>query len=230
MIKFEGLVLHTIDVKESDLMVQLLTPDEGVCSVYFRGVRKPKARIKKALFTPLALLSLEAQKSKFSDILSGKDVKRIDAQVFALNDFSKTTQLMFMAECVQRVSKPGQADVQFYSWMQSYLADFYQDAYTPSAIIHWFLAFINHMGIGIDYERIPENAIFSFEDGSFKVNSVSEVLNNLENNSFVAALRSNFDKRAERQIIIKVLVRYLEFHFNLTKPLKSYSILREVLD
>jgi len=232
MTKIEGLVLQTIDVKDSDIMVHLLTPEEGVCSIYYRGVRKAKAKIKKATFTPLALIDAEVQKTKFSDVLSGKDAKRIDAQAFAINDFSKTAQLMFMAECVQRVSKPGQVDNLFYEWLKNHLQEFYLNPYNPSDIIYWLLAFIDHMGIGVDYRNMPTDGVFSFDDGRFKPSNlvIGMTLSHTDSENLRNAFASNFERRIDRQIITKHLVAYLEYHFNIQKPLKSFSILREILD
>ena len=230
MNKVNALVLSTIDVKDSDVIVKLLCAEEGVITVYYRGVRKSKAKIKKGLFTPLAFLSLELQKSKYSDILLAKDTKRLDNQLSALNDFRKLSQLLFMAECVSRVTHPGQCDTIFFEWLLKHLNTFYTKQYEAASIINWLLEFLEQMGVGVNLKSAESGDYFSFTAGKFTKSLAEASLNNQENLMFREAALSNFEKREYRQIITKVLVSYLEFHFNLNNPIKSLSVLKELMD
>ena len=117
---FEGCVLRTMDFRESDKIVSLLTPEHGRLDAIARGARKSHKRFG-------GHLELFSKVEVVADIRAGKDLhvlkqaKQLAAIPSLKDDLLKFAIASYGAEVMLRTAVPGDADAHAYQVFMAWL-------------------------------------------------------------------------------------------------------------
>lgn len=103
----EGIVVRTYDFGETDRIIVLLTPNDGIVRCVAKGVRRPGSRFGGSL-EPHALVSVDLNRGTNLEFINQAALVRGHAHI--AQDWARSTCAAAMAEVVGLVGQEGQRD------------------------------------------------------------------------------------------------------------------------
>lgn len=109
-----GIVLHSINYKETSLIVKAYTKQHGLTSILVNGVRKRGAKYSMAYFQPLVRIDFQLY-FKATSTLHRADGFYFPGHVQTIaEEMGKSAIAMFVAEVVLRTTKEGEMDIELF--------------------------------------------------------------------------------------------------------------------
>lgn len=130
----EGIVLLTTDLRESDLLVTILTKEEGKIVILAKGAKKVTSRLIGAV-QPLTLGLFRLIQGKNYPILAGSNIKNIFAQI--KSDYSRLLISQYFVEIIDKCEPEGQENELLYRLFVNAL-NHLAEAESPLALIRMF--------------------------------------------------------------------------------------------
>lgn len=160
--RLTGIVIKSVDYKESDRLVTLLTKEEGKTLIKLRGVRKAKSKLNFASF-PFFMGVYILTDTKGGYVVTGVDpINRYDYSILDLNTYYLRS---LMCEVADKLSEEGYTDVELFHYTAQTLNSISNDIGIVESAINIIIGALDIAGHGLNRE-FPENANgFSYDEG-----------------------------------------------------------------
>lgn len=160
--RLTGIVLKSVDYKESDKLVTVFTKEEGKVLIKIRGAKKPKSKLRFATF-PFFSGVYYLTETKGGFVVTGVDQLNVyDYSTFDLKYYYLGALVL---ELTDKLSMEGYADEELYSFALESL-DYVKSS--DNAINSAILLIKNALdvaGHGLNRDYSPNSNGFSFEEG-----------------------------------------------------------------
>ena len=236
IVSTKAIVLSSLKYSDSSLIVKCYTQEEGVKTYLIKGVLKArKGGIKVAYFQPLTQLKIHANHSRRGALNSIKEVQISYPYTSVYKDIIKQSVVMFLSEMLSYSIKEEERNNSLYEYLETGLI--WLDVHDKIANFHllFLLNLTRFLGF---YPDLPEAEAFGFDllEGSYtQVSSGKNVISGNNFYQFKKLLGINFDgieevsfSKQERQLVLKIIIRYYELHLEGFKNPKSLQILETV--
>ena len=236
IVSTKAIVLSSLKYSDSSLIVKCYTQEEGVKTYLIKGVLKArKGGIKVAYFQPLTQLKIHANHSRRGALNSIKEVQISYPYTSVYKDIIKQSVVMFLSEMLSYSIKEEERNNSLYEYLETGLI--WLDVHDKIANFHllFLLNLTRFLGF---YPDLPEEEAFGFDllEGSYtEVSSGKNVISGNNFYQFKKLLGINFDSiekvsfsKQERQLVLKIIIRYYELHLEGFKNPKSLKILETV--
>lgn len=214
-----AILLHTIQYTDSQKILHLYTEKWGRTSAIFSIKNNKKSQ--KALLSPLALLNITLYKKPNKSIFRTTENTIETPYKTIYSNPEKLSIAFFLSEFLLNVIKEEEPNKTLFDFLYSKLLIF--DSLTKNFIdFHlFFLAQLtHHVGIYPNYSAINET-LLSNSNISF------ELLNSFFDNNNYSNFSSGLNQNT-RQMLLKNLINYYNFHLNISLSLKTLDVLSTV--
>ena len=237
IISTKAIVLSSLKYGDTSLIVKCFTKDEGVKSYMIRGVLKAKkGKLKPAYFQPLTQLQLTASHTNRNTLNSIKEVQVVNSYNTIYTSVVKQSIVMFLSEVLSDVIREEEENTALYDYLEAGLI--WLDTYDAIANFHllFLLNLCRFLGFYPDTEQ--DGIGFNLLEGRF-TNYVNHKLtiSGQEIIAFKKLLGINFDaihtvsfNKKERQVVLRIIIRYFELHLDGFKEPKSLRVLETVFN
>lgn len=212
--KTEGIVISTVNFKESSIVARIYTREFGILSYVINNVRTSKPRYHPSLFQPLTLVEMVTYYSQSKDLQRFSEIKAQPAG--AHESAAKTCIKLFLSEFLDKIIRDEGVNHDLFDFIKSAI-NFLQHADSDYHNFHlYFLIKISGF-MGVDMEESDYlSGVFISETDYNYIKQIAEG----ENPPI---------GRQDRMRLLNHLLTYYIQH-NHIGVLKSSEILSEILD
>ena len=234
LVKTKAIVISSIKYQEKSLIVRCYTLSDGLKSYFIQNpFSNRKSNQKIAYFQPLTILEIEGvHKNKgtleyFKEIKLAVPFKSINTNIF------KSSIALFLSEILQNCIHEEEQDENFFNYIETALI--WLDNHHEIANFHliFLLEITKYLGFYPDISEINLSH-FDLSEGVFTTHQSLNSLNENETIIFKKLLSLKFDHNQknisliERQLLLKIVLNYYNFHLQGFKMPKSLEILTEI--
>jgi len=235
--KVRGIVLRTINHRETSVICQIFTDKFGLQSYIINGVKRNRAKIHINILQPLHLLDLVVYHKVSGDIQRVSEARQLPLFQSIPYDDKKRALVIFLTEVLQKCLKQQSADEPLFEYIYHAVSwlDNAEEA-SPNFHLYFLLRLSKFMGFfpALPQDRMP---YFDLKDGVFCCFPPHHqfFLENKETQQWLSLLSSSFtDPHAlqislsERRILLNHILDYYALHVDNFGNIKSHYILEEV--
>ncbi len=232
----EGIIVRTVKYGESSIILDLLTPEEGIRSFIMSGVGKSKNQNLASKIRVLNLVTVQAY-IKNNDRLSR--IKEVSySYIYKSIPFhvAKSSIAMFLIEVCRKAVKISSDSQALYQYVVKGLIHLDNLA---SGIAHFHIGFLvglgRHLGFEINNNYDESRQYFNLEEGSFTSKRGSHPLSLDSESSFhLSQYLSNQQytnsSRLQRKDLILSLIEFYKYHLDGFGELRSLDVLMAIYD
>lgn len=235
--KTRGIVLKTINHRETSVICQIFTEKFGLQSYIINGVKKNKAKIHINILQPLHLLELVVYHKVNGDIQRVSEARQLPLFQSIPYDDKKRSLVIFLTEVLQKTLKQQSPDEPLFEYI--YYAISWLDN-VPEASANFHLYFLLRLSkfLGF-YPTLPKESMnhFDLKDGVFCNFPPHHqfFLNAAETQQWLSLLTSSFQELhtlkislQDRRALLNHILDYYALHVDNFGNIKSHYILEEV--
>jgi DNA repair protein RecO (recombination protein O) len=234
LVKTKAIVISSVKYQEKSLIVKCFTQSSGLKSYFVPNVfASKKVNQKIAYFQPLSLLEVEAIHKNRGVLDSFKEIKIANPYFSIHTDIYKNTIALFISEVLNNILHVEGQNELLYNFLETAMQ--YLDNQKNISNFHliFLLEMTKYLGFYPNTSEI-DFPFFDSKEGSFvsfqSVTSLPEIetilFKKLVDLKF-ENIKNNFNV-IERQLLLKILVDYYQFHVEGFKNPKSIAVLKEV--
>ena len=236
VIATKAIVFGTIKFGENSIIGRLYTKELGLVSYLMKGIMKSKKRsLKVAYFQPLTQLSIIANHQEKRSLQSIKEARVINVYHSIDNSVIKQAIVLFLSEVLSKAIQEEEKNILLFDYLEKALVWFDSHHQISNFHLLFLLNLTKFFGFYPDISSI-DKAGFLLKEGLFTNDLYeNEIVKGHELFLLRELLGTNFDRlkflnfsKAERLKLLRVLIRYFEFHLADFKVPKSLSILETV--
>lgn len=234
-IKTKAIVLQSIKYGDNSLIVKMITEELGIQSYMVKGVFGKKSKMKAALFQNMTMLEIVADSSDNS-LGFIREISLSHCYKSIASDIKKSTIIIFISELLSKSISESETDTDLFNfiydsmiWLDEAISDYANFPLVFAIQLSKFLGFFPNI------DTYSEGSSFDLLDGNFKTthNDIYQIDN--EPSQFLYKLcRYNNDNltisNATRRKLLEAIVTYYKLHADNVREIKSYEILRTLLD
>lgn len=232
----KAIVLSSLKYSDSSLIVKCYTQKEGLKAYLIRGILKSKkGGLKVAYFQPLTQLNIVASHNTKGTLNAIKEVQIFNPYKTIYKDIIKQSVVMFLSEVLSYSIKEEEKNLPLFDYLETGLT--WLDLHDKIANFHLLFLLNLSRFLGF-YPDLSEKDKLGFDlvEGSFTdITSQKNVIVGNNFFQFKKLLGINFDNienvsfsKHERQVVLKIIIRYFELHLDGFKKPKSLQILETV--
>ncbi len=237
--KTRAIVLQSIKYGDSSLVVKMLTEELGIQSYMVKGVFGKKSKMKAALFQNMTLLEIVADTSSNS-LGFIREISLSHYYQSIATDIKKSTIIIFVSELLSKAISESESDTELFNfiydsmlWLDEATSDY---ANFPIAFA---LRLSRYLGFFPNINTYTDGSCFDLLDGNFKMtqNDIHQIDEEISRHFYElckASMKSHQQNLAInnniRRKLLDAIVTYYKFHADNVKDIKSYEILRTLLD
>ena len=234
LVKTKAIVISSLKFQEKSLIVKCFTLSSGLKSYFVRDAfSSRKASQKIAYFQPFSILEIEAVHKNKGTLENFKEIKTAVPFQTIHTDIVKSTMVMFLSEMLHHSIQEEEKNEQLFLFLETALT--WLDHHDEISNFHLILLLeiTKYLGFYPDTSDI-DLPFFEINEGIFTVFHTSTALSEHETTLFKKLLELKFDNDQkvfhvlERQILLKVLIRFYSSHLEGFKSPKSLDILKEI--
>lgn len=234
-----GIILQTTNYSETSLVVKIYTEQSGLETFIVSGVRSKNSRFKSNIFQPLSLVELVASGK------AGRSMKRI-TDIHLSPPFSgipgdvvKSSIAIFLSEVIYRSIREEEANPTLFGFLHNSIQILDLSHENCSRFhIYFMIQLTRYLGF---FPHGACNTPFScldLKEGVFTDSLPSHlyVLNHENSMLIYKMMNAGFDNyrdivipAGQLKILLDALVTYFEIHHTHGNPIRSHTILGEVL-
>lgn len=234
-IKTRAIVLQSIKYGDNSLIVKMITEELGIQSYMVKGVFGKKSKMKAALFQNMTMLEIVADSSDNS-LGFIREISLSHCYKSIVSDIKKSTIIIFISELLSKSISESETDTDLFNfiydsmiWLDEAISGYANFPLVFAIQLSKFLGFFPNI------DTYSEGSSFDLLDGNFKTthNDIYQIDN--EPSQFLYKLcRYNNDNltisNATRRKLLEAIVMYYKLHADNVREIKSYEILRTLLD
>ena len=232
--KTKAIVLQTIKYGDSSLIVKMLTKESGIQSYMVKGVFGKKSKMKAALFQNMTLLEIVAD-SGDNNLGFIREISLSHCYKSIATDIKKSTIIIFISELLSKSISEGESDTELFDFIYDSMI-WLDDATTDYANfpIVFAIQLCKFLGFFPNIDTYSEGSSFDLLDGNFKMtqNDLYQIDTELSKHfySICAPQSEVMLNNAIRRKLLESIVTYYKLHANEVRDIKSYEILRMLLE
>ena len=236
--KTTAIVLHNIKYGDSKMIVDMFTRAHGRMSFLVPMPKSAKSKIRKQLFQPLSLLSLEYDYRPKVQLQKLREASMQHPYSSLPFDIDKVTVGMFLAEFLYHSLYGEQANEPMFEYIADSLMWF--DG-APSPVSNFHLVFMmrltRFLGFYPNIDDYSQGCVFDLRSGDFStsVPAHRDYLAPGESSLMSLMLRMNYPtmhlfrmSREQRNRLLDVIVSYYRLHIPSFPEMKSLEVLRNL--
>ncbi len=236
--KTQGIVLQNIKYADKKVISKIYTRELGVVSVNAFVGSASKNKISPSLIQPLSQIEIEISFKENTELHSLKDVKVFYQYQSIHSDFYKICIAQFMNEILLKCLKEQTKNTELFDFIASLLQ--WLDK-SPSGFnnthVYFLFTFCKYLGFYPLNNYSQQCQYFDLMEGKFQEHKLEFPLGLDQHQSFVFKQFFDYDlsselviTKANRDMLIEILMLYYKYHFPGFKDLKSYYVLKETLN
>jgi DNA repair protein RecO (recombination protein O) len=233
-----GIVLHSVKFSETSVIAKIYTEAFGLKSYMFKGVYKPRARVRANMLQHLNLLELVTDNREYRGIQNVREIRIEHPYKTIPFDVLKSTVALFINEMLYRSIRHEEKDPALFDFIRSSMI-WYDDTGTKAVNFHlWFVVHLSRF-LGFYPGNIDTGGtIFNLAEGKFQGDiplheffikaPASDYLRHLINcqPEAIAEMKIPHIHRAE---LTEQMIRFYKLHMHDFGDIKSREILTEIL-
>lgn len=236
--KTTAIVLHNIKYGDTKMIVDMFTRSHGRVSFVVPMPKSSKSRIRKQLFLPLAILSLEYDYRQKVQLQKISEVSILHPYSSLPFDIDKLAVGMFIAEFLYHSLYGEQANVQLFDYIADSLQWF--DS-VPPPVPNFHLVFMmrlsRFLGFYPNLDGYCEGSVFDLRSGEFvtAVPAHRDFLDARESSLVSLVMRMNYPtmhlfrmSREQRNRLLDIVICYYRLHIPAFPEMKSSDVLRHI--
>ncbi len=236
--KSRGIVLHTLRYNDEQLIVDVLTEQQGCVSMMVRISRSKRAAVRYSLFQPLAILELEWTHRPKANMQRPQSVQVVKPYASLPYDPIKLSIALFVAEVLHHAVRVEQMDENLFRYVEHSLLwlDASTQGYSNFHLL--FLLRLTHfLGFMPSVLRGAEDCYFDLRASCFVERQPEhpDFLQPAEAALLPKLLRMRYDTMrffqfsgADRSRLLEAINTYYRLHLPNFPELKSLAVFREL--
>lgn len=232
----KAIVLSAMKYSDTSLIVKCYTELDGVKSYLLRGVLKSKkGKLKSGYFQPLTQLELIANHKNKGGLESVREARVLYHFQTIHADVVKNSIVFFLSEVLAGVLHEEEENKPMYRFLETAIQ--WLDTHEEVANFHIFFLLKLSRYLGFQPYEIDEGALY-FDLGEAEYVSVRPAQPYIADEQlqlFNAFLRADFDSIAavkttkfKRKELLKMLIRFYQFHLHGFREPKSLDVLDQI--
>lgn len=232
--KTKAIVLQTIKYGDSSLIVKMLTEELGIQSYMVKGVFGKKSKMKAALFQNMTLLEIVADSGNNS-LGFIREISLSYCYKSIATDIKKSTIIIFISELLSKSISESEIDTDLFKfiynsmlWLDEATSDYANFPIVFAIQLSKFLGFFPNI------DTYSEGSSFDLLDGNFKMtqNDLYQIDTELSKHFYSICNQQSevLLSNAIRRKLLESIVTYYKLHANEVRDIKSYEILRTLLE
>lgn len=236
--KVQGIVLNTINYSDKYILAQIYTDNLGRVTYMIPKSNSKTAKVKKALFSPLSVLTMEVEHRNTRDIQKIKEVQLSLPLYSVASDLNKTTITFFLSEFLSKVLRDVTDNKELFGFLHQSVQVL---EYTEKSVANYHLVFIlnltRHLGFYPNLEEYTQGDVFDMLNGVFTnkqpmhrhfvSRSDSFALSRLARITYENMHLFKFSQ-SDRINIINRILEYYRIHLGEFSSIKSLDVLHEL--
>jgi len=243
LIQTRGIVLRTTRFRESSAIVNIFTEQLGIQAYIINSIFSSRSKQKAAYLQPLSLLNLVVYNKPKQQIKRIKEMQWDQLYQRIPFDFTRRSIAVFINEILNKCIREESPNPALYQFLHIKLLHLDSDAISLTDYIAQFmleLAIV--LGFAPMDNKSDLNPYFHLLQGRFvgdemQIRMNDQTLNEQDSILFQRLIDANKNgeqklglKRAERQELVRILMRYYQCHVEQFGQLKSLPILEQLFD
>lgn len=233
-VKTKAIVISALKFQEKSLIVKCFTQSDGLKSYFVRNAfSSGRSSQKIAYFQPLTILEIDAVHKNKGTLENFKEVKIATPFHSIHSDVVKSTIVMFISEMLHHSIHEEEKNEALFVFLETALD--WLDNHNETANFHLvlLLEITKYLGFYPDVSDIGL-PFFEMTEGVFSQFHAISSLSVHETALFIKLIALRFDHSQktfhviERQLLLKILIDYYNFHLDGFKRPKSLEVLKEV--
>ncbi len=236
--KTRGVVLNSLKYGDSSLIIHFYTLDSGRRSFIVKGARSKKSKFKVNLFSVLNILNLEYYDKEGKDLITLKEVSRSKVFNSIPFDLSKSSQVMFIAEVLNKCLVEQSPDRATFEFLENSLEYFdLMNKNYASFHLSFLMKLTRYLGILPSTQKKEDILSFDLIEGNFSKNipehfqfiekEKADLLFKLFTSDFKKGSQIPLNKEKRNTLLEDILKFYSLNGYRMDK-LKSLSVLKEL--
>ena len=232
----EAIVLKTTNYSDTSLIVKVFSEDYGIQTYLAKGVKGRKAKNKANVFQPLSILKISGIQTKSELIILKEATFAYPFQEIPF-DVLKSSVIFFINEFLYRIFLADDfSDKALYGFIKKAILLLDQ---TPKPITNFHVVFLAHFTyfMGIFPNDSSNGRFFDITGGTFTQHSVIPYLDEKSSTVLKEILRQTFENfhqleipKHDRKQLLEGLLLYYKTHVEGFKEIKSYEVLKTILN
>lgn len=236
--KTTAIVLHSLKYGDNKMIVDMFTRAHGRMSFLIPMPKSSKSKIRKQLFQPLALLSLEYDHRPQVQLQKLREASILHPYSSLPFDIDKLAVSMFLAEFLYHSLHDEQSNEPMFEYISDSLL--WLDG-TPSSVSNFHLVFMmrlaRFLGFHPNLEDYSVGSVFDLRSGFFSrsLPQHHDYLDARESSLMSLMLRMNYStmhlfrmSREQRNRLLDVIICYYRLHIPSFPEMKSLDVLRNI--
>lgn len=240
MTKTEAIVLHSFKYGEQRMIIDMYTRAEGRLSFVAQLPRTQRGRLKKQLFQPMTLLTIE------TDLRQRRQLQRLSGAAIAvplpqlLTHPAKLSMTLFLAEFLYHALKGEQQNEPLFDYVAASL-EWLDGASSHVANFHlvFLMRLARFLGFAPNLEGYTPGAFFDLRASQFCLQPPPhrDLLGPDEADKVQLMMRMDYQtmhlfrlNRHDRQRLLDVVLGYYRLHLPAFPELRSLDVLKELWD
>ena len=234
LIKGEGIIFRTTKYGESSVIIDILSPHQGLNTYILGGVRKRKSK----LASIIQVLNMIDFVSYFKDNDSISRIKEVQLNHVYIDfpfNVVKSTLGLFLTEICQKSLKGGDQFEDVYFYIKSKFIELDE---TQESVAHFHIAFLidllPYLGIGITNNYNASNQHFNLQNGVFGIESSGQFVLDLETSihlhSYLKGQPPEPINKTERKNVLSAMLDFYRYHIDDFGVIKSLDVLESLYE
>ena len=236
--KTTAIVLHNIKYGDSKMIVDMFTRAHGRTSFVVTIPKSAKSKIRKQLFQPLTMLSLEYDFRPKVQLQKIKEATILHPYSSLPFDMDKLTVGMFISEFLYHSLYGEESNKPMFDYISDSL-QWFDSSPSPASNFHlvFMMRLSRFLGFYPNLDDYVQGCVFDLRNGSFSSVAPlhSDYLSSAEASLMSLMMRMNYPTmhlfkftRAQRNRLLDVIVQYYRLHIPGFPDMKSLDVLRNI--
>ena len=237
--KTKAIVLQSIKYGDSSLVVKMLTEELGIQSYMVKGVFGKKSKMKSALFQNMTLLEIVADSGN-NNLGFIREIALSYCYKSIATDIRKSTIIIFISELLSKSIAESESDPELFNFIYNSMLwlDEVGSDYANFPIVFAILL-SKYLGFYPNIDTYSEGSSFDLLDGNFKTahkdiyqidSDLSRCFYNICKYPTESDRQKFVPNNATRRKLLESVVTYYKLHADNVREIKSYEILRMLLN
>ena len=238
LVKTEAIVLRSLKYGESRLIIDLLTMSDGVVTVAVNMPKTQRGKLKRQLFQPLTLLSIELDHRQNRDLQHLRDARLSVPFSSLATEPAKLGIALFLAEFLFFCLRGEEASEAMFQYVRNSILwlDGSSHGYANFHLV-FMMRLSRFIGFMPNVDDYREGDYFDMRNACFVHSSPvhPDVLSPDDASHVITILRMNYEtmhlfrlSRSERNRIVDIIITYYRLHVPSFPEMRSLSVVREL--
>ena len=231
-VKTKGIVISAIKFQDKSLIVKCFTASDGLKSYFIHNAYSASSKQKIAFFQTAQIIEIEAVHKNKDTLERINEVKLHYAYRHLLENFYKSTQLIFLIDVLKICLKEDGENIGLYTFLETSFIWLDTNQYDADFHLVFLMQLTKYLGF-MPSNKIDNEHFFEKIEGIFQINYSSSCLNKDESLLFNDLINATYDRpkiftKSQRIFLTNTLLEYYQWHVEGFRLPKSLEVLKEL--